>query len=877
MGAALFVVALPLVSMLTATAAAAAPVLVQSASSSGSNAVPGSTVAITATLGSPCAAGDTLIAMVTVGEQVAAAGAVPVTPPGWQRLFEHAPSDTSPTTISPYQGWFALPGCTGISSATFSVTAPGDSAGTTGSVVVSEFSGLPDPLVVDVDNNAGNATPQTSGSLSGGPSPASSGELTLAALSFYGSSPSQTTPSGWNLAGSATSTMPAYTYWQVGNGSAPSASFSWSPSSAFEVTMLALAAGPAGGAPDVVQEAQGTFNGQSSWQVSLPAGVGTGDALVALIGTDASTSDGAGFEATGLAGGGVSWQQVAGYRQSGNGTGEVWVGFASAGTSGATPVTATLASGSGGNMVVSEVAGIAGIDRTSTNHGSGSTATASSLTPHAGDFLVGWLTTTSAVIDHPRPIWSTYSVSAASFAGEWQSDAAHASSSPQWQMSSGGSWLAVQAAFDVNPPIVTGVSPVGGLPAGGNQVTITGANFTGATGVSFGGAGAGFTVNSATSITATAPAASLGTVDVVVTSPNGTSATGPADQYTYALAPTVTGVSPATGPGSGGTAVTVTGTNLTGTSAVDFGPGNPGQGVVVNGGGTALTVTTPRGVGTVDVTVTANGITSATSSADRFAFVGAGYWMVGSDGGVFAFGTAPFVGSLPGLHVTVNDIVGVVPTADHKGYWMVGADGGVFAFGDAGFVGSLPGLKVHVSDIVGVVPTATGKGYWMVGADGGVFAFGDAGFVGSLPGLKVHVSDIVGVVPTATGKGYWMVGADGGVFAFGDAGFVGSLPGDHVAVNDIVGVVPTSSGRGYWMVGRDGGVFAFGDAGFLGSLPGLKVHVSDIVGVVPTHDNAGYWMVGADGGVFAFGDAGFVGSLPGLGVHVHDIVAVVPS
>ena len=85
----------------------------------------------------------------------------------------------------------------------------------------------------------------------------------------------------------------------------------------------------------------------------------------------------------------------------------------------------------------------------------------------------------------------------------------------------------------------------------------------------------------------------------------------------------------------------------------------------------------------------------------------------------------------------VSDIVAIVATSDGAGYWLIGADGGVFAFGDAGFVGSLPALGVHVSDIVGAVPTADGKGYWLVGADGGVFAFGDAGFVGSLPGLGV--------------------------------------------------------------------------------------------------------------------------------------------
>jgi len=84
-----------------------------------------------------------------------------------------------------------------------------------------------------------------------------------------------------------------------------------------------------------------------------------------------------------------------------------------------------------------------------------------------------------------------------------------------------------------------------------------------------------------------------------------------------------------------------------------------------------------------------------------------------------------------------------VPTSTGKGYWMVGSDGGVFAFGDAGFVGSLPGLNVHVTNVVGVVPTLSGKGYWMVGSDGGVFAFGDAGFVGSIPGLGIHVNNIV--------------------------------------------------------------------------------------------------------------------------------------
>jgi hypothetical protein len=82
---------------------------------------------------------------------------------------------------------------------------------------------------------------------------------------------------------------------------------------------------------------------------------------------------------------------------------------------------------------------------------------------------------------------------------------------------------------------VTGVSPSSGPVSGGTSVTITGSGFTGATAVNFGGtAASSFTVNSDTSITATAPAATaVGPVDVTVTTPSGTSAASSADQFTY--------------------------------------------------------------------------------------------------------------------------------------------------------------------------------------------------------------------------------------------------------------------------------------------------------------------------------------------------------
>jgi len=76
-------------------------------------------------------------------------------------------------------------------------------------------------------------------------------------------------------------------------------------------------------------------------------------------------------------------------------------------------------------------------------------------------------------------------------------------------------------------------------------------------------------------------------------------------------------------------------------------------------------------------------------------------------------------------------IVGKAATADGKGYWLVASDGGIFAFGDAGFFGSTGALALN-RPIVGMAATADGKGYWLVASDGGIFAFGDAAFYGSI-------------------------------------------------------------------------------------------------------------------------------------------------
>jgi hypothetical protein len=173
-------------------------------------------------------------------------------------------------------------------------------------------------------------------------------------------------------------------------------------------------------------------------------------------------------------------------------------------------------------------------------------------------------------------------------------------------------------------PTVTGVSPVAGLPAGGTSVTITGTGFSGATSVKFGTVAAtSYTVNSSTSITATAPAGTAGTtVDVRVGNPGATSATGPADNYTYENTPTVTAVSPTGGGLSAGTAVTITGTGLIGASAVKFGASNAVSYVVNSSTSiTAIAPAAPGGAaGSVDVTVATPVGTSGTSAADTYTY-----------------------------------------------------------------------------------------------------------------------------------------------------------------------------------------------------------------------------------------------------------------
>jgi IPT/TIG domain len=229
-------------------------------------------------------------------------------------------------------------------------------------------------------------------------------------------------------------------------------------------------------------------------------------------------------------------------------------------------------------------------------------------------------------------------------------------------------------AVELAPPAVTSVAPAAG--AEGQTVTITGTNFTGATGVKFGSASAtGVHVVDATHVTAVVPAGS-GTVDVTVVGQDGTSAVSAGDKFHYTASPSVSSLSP--DHGSAGDTVTIMGSNLGGATAVKFGATDATSFSVVDA--THVRAVVPAGTGTVDVTVTNPDCTSATSAADSFRYV-----------------TPPTVSSLSPGHGHAGDTVTIAGTN------LAGVTGVNF--------GSVAATGVHAVDsthVTAVAPAGSG-------------------------------------------------------------------------------------------------------------------------------------------------------------------------
>lgn len=241
-----------------------------------------------------------------------------------------------------------------------------------------------------------------------------------------------------------------------------------------------------------------------------------------------------------------------------------------------------------------------------------------------------------------------------------------------------------------------------------------------------------------------------------------------------------------------------------------------------------------------------------------------GYWILGSDGGVFAYGV-PFYGSR-GSYSDGYPMVGIAADPLNRGYWLVNSDGAVYAFGECGYYGGADGLTLS-APVVKIVAHPTGRGYWLVAEDGGVFAYGSATFEGSLPDTDGY--KVVDMGCTPTGEGYWLVDERGGIFSYGDATFHGNFL--DMSANKTVAIGVAKDGRGYWVVRKNGDVSPFGSLASvrLGANGPwawdntMRVLNDPIFSISVTADGGGYVLVGGDGGVFSFGTAPFWGSLPG--------------
>ena len=191
-----------------------------------------------------------------------------------------------------------------------------------------------------------------------------------------------------------------------------------------------------------------------------------------------------------------------------------------------------------------------------------------------------------------------------------------------------------------------------------------------------------------------------------------------------------------------------------------------------------------------------------------------GYWLVGSDGGIFTFGSAAVL-RLDGSLLLQRPVVGISPTADRRrllARWPPTVASSPSA--TPGYYGSHPRPRVCTrpvrglpntlnAPIVGMVPSSDGGGYFMVASDGGVFAFGDAKFAGSCPGIGGCSGAAVAVMPDASGNGYWLVTAPATSTPSVTPPYYGAPGPQSVPVTS---AVRTPDGAGYWILFANGQV-----------------------------------------------------------------------
>ncbi|HEX7905243.1 MAG TPA: FG-GAP-like repeat-containing protein [Chitinophagaceae bacterium] len=401
-------------------------------------------------------------------------------------------------------------------------------------------------------------------------------------------------------------------------------------------------------------------------------------------------------------------------------------------------------------------------------------------------------------------------------------------------------------------PHIASISPGNAIP--GAQVMIIGANFSGATQVNFGNtAAAAFTIVSPTQIVATLGTGAAGAV--TVTGPTGT---GTYNSFNFLFPPTISSFTPTT---SGGNAlITITGTNLSGTTSIKFG-GYEGTAItnvspttvtarVANGTSGTVSVTTPVGTASLggylylnNLTVTSFFPTSATTGMTvqiagsnfgavntvKFGGVDAASFTILSPILIEAVVGAGASGTVAVTNPTANAnktgftylttspfITGFTPAA--------GANGTVITINGTNFTGA---TQVTIGGVAAlnftVVNASTITATVGSGASGSVSVTTVAGS-STLAGF-VHISApmITTISPT--------VGAPGSLVTITGAGFnstaaaniiyFGGVRATATAASSISLTVTVPSGAAYGPVSvTNGGLTAYSNVSFLPTFPG---------------------------------------------------------
>ena len=406
-------------------------------------------------------------------------------------------------------------------------------------------------------------------------------------------------------------------------------------------------------------------------------------------------------------------------------------------------------------------------------------------------------------------------------------------------------------------PTVTGISPSFGLMAGGTTVTITGAGLLNATGVAFGGTAAGFTVNGATQITATAPAVGAeGVVDVRVTTAGGTSVTSAADQYTYLGAPTITSLSPTAGPTAGNGTVVITGTGFAAaaaTGAVSF--DGTAASYIINGN-TQITATAPaHAAGTAGVTVTNAVGTSAAATytygdppaasavSATVAHGSAANPITLSIGGT-ANSVAVASGASHGTATASGTSITYTPTASYSG-----TDAFTYTASNGFGTSAAATVTITVSNAtVGYAPSSppggtVGVAYSqsLAGASGGTAPYTYTLATGSLPpGLTLAGNGTLSGTPTAAGSFTFSVAATDsstgtGPFSATSGALTLAIAAPTITVNPSTLTAATVGAASNQTITASGGTSAYTYAVTSGSLPaGLSLSSGGVLSGTPT-------------------------------------------